>query len=115
MCLRDRHGEQRLVQGLGDLLHGGLGRLADGAARMHVVHLMGRLFHAAKVLGQHHEREVARLLLVRSGVQRVGRMRENARDAVVGRVGGVGRDVGGIDLLRTATARVAREELERCV
>ena len=95
--------QQALVQRVGDLGDGNLARLADSAAGMHVVQLMRRLLHTAEVLGQHHEREIARLLLVGGGVQRVR----------LGRIGGKGRDVFRVDGLRTAAARVAREELER--
>ena len=67
--------QQALVQRVGDLGDGNLARLADSAAGMHVVQLMRRLLHTAEVLGQHHEREIARLLLVGGGVQRVRRVR----------------------------------------
>ena len=105
--------QQALIQRVGDLGDGNLARLADSAAGMHVVQLMRRLLHTAEVLGQHHEREIARLLLVGGGVQRVRRVRQDALDAMLGRIGGKGRDVFRVDGLRTAAARVAREELER--
>ena len=107
--LRLQHG----VQGGCNLLYTRLDALLHMRTGMHVVQLMRRLLHTAEALGQHHEREIARLLLVGGGVQRVRRVRQDALDAMLGRIGGKGRDVFRVDGLRTAAARVAREELER--
>ena len=82
-------------------------------AGMHIVQLVRRLLHAHEVLRQHLQGEFAGARLVGGGIQRVGRMREDARDAVFGRERVERRHVGRVDGLRTPAARVAREELER--
>ncbi len=69
----------------------------------------GVSLHAPQILGQHHEREVARLLLVGGGVQRVGRVRQDALDRCrARRIGRIRRHVLSVDGLRAPAARVLR-------
>ena len=106
-------GAKRLVEGGGDQVDADVDALPHVAARMHVVELAGRVLHAREVLRQRHAREIARLLGRRCRVERVGRMREDALDALLGRVRAKRRHVRRVDRLGFSAARVAREELER--
>ena len=71
-------GAQHLVQRGGHLLDTRLHALPHVGAGMHVVQLVRRLLHARKVLHQHLQGEFAGARFVGRGIQRVGRMREDA-------------------------------------
>ena len=106
-------GAQHLVERVDDHFDAGVGALPCMASRVHVVKLARRFFHSHEIVRQRCTRKVARFGILRAGVESVGRVRQDARDAMCrGELVERGH-VGGIDCLRLAPARVAREELER--
>ena len=106
-------GVQHLVERVCDHFNAGVGALPCVASRVHVVKLTRCFLHSHEVIRQRRARKLARFGVLRTRVERIGRVRQDARDAV--RRGELVErcHVGGVDCLRLAPARVAREELER--
>ena len=106
-------GVQHLVERVDDHFDACVGALSRMASWMHVVKLTRRFFHSHEVVRQRCTRKLARFGSLRAGVERIGCVRQDTRDAMCrGELVERGH-VGGIDCLRLAPARVAREELER--
>ena len=106
-------GAQHLVECVDDHFDAGVDALPCMASRMHVVKLTRCFFHSHEVVRQRRARKLARFGVLRARVERIGRVRQDARDTMRrGELVERGH-VGGIDCLRLAPARVAREELER--
>ena len=106
-------GGEDLVEHACDLLDTHLRTLAHVAAGMEVVHLVRRGLHANEVVGEGRAGKLLHLGLGRRRVERVRGMGEDGRDAVLGAIRVERLDVGRVDVLGLAAARVAREELER--
>lgn len=53
------------------------------AARVKIVEISGRIFHAEQIVRHGAEGEISHGSVGRAGVERVGRVRENAADSVL--------------------------------
>jgi len=83
------------------------------ASRVEIVVVARHGFHAHQVVCHAFERELAGVRLVRAGVERVGGVRHQGAEVVLGHQRAQRRGIGGGDGLRLAPARVSREERER--
>ena len=104
-------GVEHPIQRIGDKVDSLLRALAHMRARMHVVVLSGRVFHALQIVGQGCDGEPARFGLGGCRVEGVGGMRKDPVDAMFGAEGLHSLNILSVDGLRLATARVAGEEL----
>ena len=86
--------------------------LADVAAGMKIVEVAGNPFHALQVVQHGLERETPGVFVGRAGVERVGGMRQQRPEAIVGSQFQKRVDIRLVERLGTATTRVAREELK---
>jgi hypothetical protein len=83
------------------------------AARMEIIKFPGRRLHSPQVILKNHPREFLHVLLIRAGVQRVGRVGDNPIDAALPAKIPKRPYVVRIDRLRGAAPRVPRKKRKR--
>ena len=103
---------KHLDENFGDEVHSPFDALPDMRPRMKVVERARREFKAPEVVAEHRLCELPHSRLRPSRIERVGRMREDRPYAVFCRIAEECLDVGLVDRLGRASARIAREELE---
>ena len=84
------------------------------ASGVEVVEVAGQVLEPLQVVGHRLVGKAAQVLLGRTGVHRVGRMRDKRADIVLVFVVQEGLDIREVELLRAAAARIAREK-GKCV
>ena len=103
-----------IVELLGNQRDALLSALTDVASGVEVVEVAGQVLEPLQVVGHRLVGKAAQVLLGRTGVHRVGRMRDKRADIVLVFVVQEGLDIREVELLRAAAARIAREK-GKCV